>query len=238
MNAPTWTRGIADRRDQIDVGSTAQRVVRLLRSQVLDGQLRPGMQLTEEPLVSALGVSRNTVREALALLASERLLEHRRHRGMFVRRLDREELADLCGLRRSLEVGALREAAALPRVDPDRPRAVIEAARAGRAAADTGDWDAAGTANSALHLALAALAGNARLDESVAAVMAEMRLAFVVLAEPQRIHEPFVPRNEHLADLVAAGSLTEAVDELDRYLREAQARLVEAYLQVAPADGA
>ena len=172
---------------------------------MLDGTLRPGVQLAEEQLVEALGVSRNTVREALQRLSAQRLVEHHRHRGVFVRRLGRDDLADLCGLRRSLECGALREAAARGTVDPDAAATVLEAAHDGERAAAADDWDAAGTANASVHLALAALAGNTRIDEEMRGVVAELRLAFVVLPDARAMHEPYVARNVALATQVADG---------------------------------
>lgn len=224
-----WTATLARQRDRLEVGSTSERVAGLLRTQVLDGTLRPGVQLTEEQLVEALGVSRNTVREALQRLSAQRLVEHHRHRGVFVRRLDLADLADLCGLRRSLECGAVREAAAHGSVDPDAAATVVEAARAGERAAATGDWDGAGTANASVHLAIAALAGNGRIDEEMRAVIAELRLAFVVLPDARAMHEPYVARNVALATQVAEGRLLEAADSLDEYLRRAEQHLLEAY---------
>jgi DNA-binding GntR family transcriptional regulator len=224
-----WTASLARQRERLDVGSTSERVAGLLRTQVLDGTLRPGVQLTEEQLVEALGVSRNTIREALQRLSAQRLVEHQRHRGVFVRHLGRDDLADLCGLRRALECGALREAAARGPVGPDATAAVVHAAREGERAAAAGDWDAAGTANASVHLALAALAGNARIDEEMRAVVAELRLAFVVLPDARAMHEPYVARNVGLADLVAAGDLLAAADALDTYLRDAEAHLLEVY---------
>jgi DNA-binding GntR family transcriptional regulator len=227
----TWTTTLAEQRARLEVGSTSERVAGLLRTQVLDGTLRPGVQLTEEQLVEALGVSRNTVREALQRLSAQRLVEHHRHRGVFVRRLDLGDLADLCGLRRSLECGALREAAARGSVDPDAASAVVEAAREGERAAARNDWDGVGTANAAVHLALAALAGNGRIDEEMRGVVAELRLAFVVLADARAMHEPYVAENVALAAQVAGGRLLEAADMLDDYLRRAETHLLEAYGQ-------
>lgn len=230
-----WTATLAQQRERLEVGSTSERVAGLLRTQVLDGTLRPGVQLTEEQLVEALGVSRNTVREALQRLSGQRLVEHHRHRGVFVRRLGHDDLADLCGLRRSLECGAVREAAARGVVDAELGQAVVAAAREGEQAAAADDWDAVGTANASVHLALAALAGNPRVDDAMRGVVAEMRLAFVVLADARAMHEPYVRQNTGLAELVAAGRLLETADVLDAYLRRAQEHLLAAYGEVLDA---
>lgn len=55
------------------------RAAEQIRARILSGQLTPGQQLpTENDLAAALKVSRTTAREALRLLASERLIETRR----------------------------------------------------------------------------------------------------------------------------------------------------------------
>ena len=64
-----------------------QRVAAELRRAVYSGELAPGDQLpTENDLMNAHGVSRNTVRLALAELENEGLIERIRRRGTFVRK--------------------------------------------------------------------------------------------------------------------------------------------------------
>lgn len=228
-----WTASLFRQRDQLQAASTAARVADLIRAQVLDGELEPGVQLGEEALVEALGVSRNTIRESLQILSHERLVVHRRHRGVFVRRLSQDDLADVCGLRRSLECGALREAAALNApLDPGRVQSVLGAAAEGGEAVGREDWAAVGTANSRFHAALAALAGNPRIDEAIRSLLAEMRLAFLVVADVQAMHEPYVAAHIALADQVAAGRIAEATEALEAYLRRSQEHLITAYAAV------
>src|SRR6202165_6341277 len=58
---------------------TAELVVRTLRRMVVDGQLKDGDFLPNEAeLMSHFGVSRPTLREAVRVLESERLVEVRR----------------------------------------------------------------------------------------------------------------------------------------------------------------
>jgi len=54
--------------------STAERVADAVREEVVEGRLGPGARLPEQALCDALGVSRNTVREALSQLVTERVL--------------------------------------------------------------------------------------------------------------------------------------------------------------------
>lgn len=63
----------------------ADRVVAALRSQVLGGEFTPGQRLpTENRLTETYGVSRTVVREAIAALAADGLVEARQGAGVFV----------------------------------------------------------------------------------------------------------------------------------------------------------
>jgi len=74
-------------RTQINRLSVADQVATLLRQRILEGEFRPGTQLQELPLASSLGVSRNTMREAMRILSIEGLLRHSLHRGVAVSQL-------------------------------------------------------------------------------------------------------------------------------------------------------
>src|SRR5262249_12659868 len=58
-------------RSQIHRTSVADQVAAVLRQRILNGELRPGTSLQEIPLSHALGVSRNTMREAMRILSLE-----------------------------------------------------------------------------------------------------------------------------------------------------------------------
>lgn len=73
-----------------------------------DGRLLPGQRLEEERLSRALGVSRTPLREALANLASEGLVEAVPRRGFRVPKLSTEHVRDLHPVLGSLEGLALR----------------------------------------------------------------------------------------------------------------------------------
>lgn len=64
----------------------SERVVAALRSQVLSGEIAPGQKLpTENQLTETFGVSRTVIREAMATLAADGLVEPRQGAGVFVR---------------------------------------------------------------------------------------------------------------------------------------------------------
>jgi DNA-binding GntR family transcriptional regulator len=92
---------------QIDRVSVADQVATVLRQRILDGELRPGTPLQEVPLASSLGVSRNTMREAMRILSLEGLLKRNLHRGVAVSQLSLRDVEEIYQLRRMLEIPAV-----------------------------------------------------------------------------------------------------------------------------------
>src|ERR1051325_4163772 len=139
---------LADDRALLGRTSTAERVSDILRSRISEGYFPPGTRLAEDSIGGALGVSRNTLREAFRLLAHERLLVHEFNRGVFIRRLSVDDVHDLYRYRRLVEGGVLRACSPDAALDDVR-RAVEE----GEEAAAEGRWGDVGTANMRFHQA-------------------------------------------------------------------------------------
>lgn len=206
--------------------SAPDRVARHLRARITEGRFPPGGHLSEGALGQALGVSRNTLREAFRLLCHEGLVVHELHRGFSVRELTVDDVVDLYRSRRLLEGAAARQCAEAP---PAARLAVVDAARLGDDEAARDDWEGVQTAIMRFHQAVAGLAGSRRLDESMRQILAELRLAFHALADPDRVLPPFVDRNRVVADLVLAGAGARAERELVAYLDEAERAVLTAF---------
>lgn len=86
-------------------------VADLIRKGILEGRLRPGDRLKEDMIAKELAVSRTPVREAIATLQAEGLLEAQQHRGAQVRSYTPSELEEIYDLRGILEGYAARRAA-------------------------------------------------------------------------------------------------------------------------------
>ncbi len=85
-----------------------ERVLEILRQAILNFELLPGERLTERRLVEQLEVSRATVREVLARLASEGLVTVVPQRGAIVSVMSPAEAADMYKVRTVLEQPAVR----------------------------------------------------------------------------------------------------------------------------------
>jgi GntR family transcriptional repressor for pyruvate dehydrogenase complex len=93
-------------------------VAQLIGNDIREGRLRPADQLpTERVLTETYGVSRNVVREAIARLRSEGLVETRQGAGVFVSqprahttlRMDRDILRDRASFAKLFEVRTILE---------------------------------------------------------------------------------------------------------------------------------
>ncbi len=213
-------------RHQVARTSTAERVADAVREEVVEGRLRPGSRLTEQRLCSALGVSRNTVREAMSQLVAERVLVREPNRGVFVARPDRAAVCDLYRARRIIEPAAVRAGEA---VDGPRLAAVRRAVDEGHRAAADGRWDDLASANQHFHRALVALAGSPRLDQQMALLLAETRLVFHGMPGIREFHEPYLGRNAQICALIEAGHRAAAADAVAEYLRVAEEHLLAEY---------
>lgn len=218
------------RRRRTVMSTSADRAARIVREEVVEGRLRSGTRLPEERLAEALGVSRNTLREALSQLVAERILVREPHRGVVVATPDAADVADVYRVRRLLEPAAVLHGTAH---DPDRLAAVQAAVAEGREADARGDDDGVATANQHFHRAVVALAGSSRLDAQMDLLLAEMRLFFHQMAGRPHFHRPYLEQNAVIAAHLAAGRRAEAAEALAGYLADAEQELVAA-LGTAP----
>jgi DNA-binding GntR family transcriptional regulator len=211
--------------------STADRVAALLRAHITEGLFPPGTRLSEEAIGQALEVSRNTLREAFRLLCHERLAVHHMNRGIFVPVLSREDVIDLYALRRLVEGGAARRAGS---ASTDARLAVMAIVEQAETAAAAGRWLEVRTADLRFHQAVAALVGSPRVDELMRRALAEMRLIFHVITDPEQFHAPYVGRNRLIAESIVLGDGETAEAELLRYLHDAERQILEAYERPVP----
>jgi DNA-binding FadR family transcriptional regulator len=153
-------------------------VVEQVEKAVCDGMLAPGDRLpAERRLQQLLGISRNTLREALRVLEQKGLVEIRKgHKGgTFVKRVTADPLSanlatyirsngvsleEIAQFRADLE-GLLADRAARTITAQDRRELKrLLAELASRCAAGTEGWETFIVADRAIHMALARMAGN------------------------------------------------------------------------------
>src|SRR3954454_25123984 len=96
---------------KIDVASVPDRVYAILRERILAGELEPESRLHQEGISAELGVSRTPVREAIARLAAEGLVELLANRGARVAAIGEHDMEAAYVARLAFEPLAARLAA-------------------------------------------------------------------------------------------------------------------------------
>jgi DNA-binding GntR family transcriptional regulator len=209
---------------RVTVPSVADRVADELRLQLAEGILLPGARLTESTIAEDLGVSRNTVREAFAELASERLVVRHPNRGVFVASLGAGDIHDVYTVRRVLELSAIRGGGS-----PETVAAVRAAVEEGKLAAAANDDEGLGNANQHFHGAIVALAGSRRLNTIMSQVLAEMRLFFHKATVDAHFYSGYLKDNEGICAALEAGDLDLAATLLEAYLDRSEEKQAEVH---------
>lgn len=203
--------------------SAAERIAGTLREEIVEGRVLPGTRLTEETIATGLGVSRNTVREALALLVSERIVVREPNRGVFVASPTTEDVRDLYATRLLIEPAAILWGSRFGEVSVAAVRAAVS--RGQRARAEE-RWDDVGSANQQFHRAIVAMSGSRRLEQQMNSLLAEMRLLFHLRGQAATFHAAYLDINDEICGQLEAGDREGAAALLRDYLTRAQAQLL------------
>jgi len=148
---------------------------RRLRAAILTGELPPGSAIRPTELAARLGLSPMPVREALARLRDEGLVETRPRSGTWVSplRVDdaRQALAVIAGMHE------LAVRTAVPLVDDGQLGRIADAAKRFERAVRAGDHEAAIAADDDFHGVFVEVAGNRPLAETIERYLPILRRA-------------------------------------------------------------
>ncbi|CAN5668038.1 GntR family transcriptional regulator [soil metagenome] len=203
----------------------SERMAETLRQKITQGEFTPGQRLSEQTLSDSLGISRNTLREVFRMLTKDGLVKHAPNRGVFVAIPSIASIIDIYRVRRLIECQALAQA--YPRHPAKKKmREAVEVSLRGRAA---GDWLGVGTANMAFHMAVVELADSERLNMLFNSVLAELRLAFGLLQDPEFLHAPYVDMNQNILQLAEAGEFARGAAAMNDYLVHSERIVLAVY---------
>lgn len=203
--------------------STAQQVADALADLIMSGGLPSGAPIRESVMAPALGVSRNTVREAVRILELGGLVRHQTHRGAVVIAPSPGELVELYRARMHLEIAAVQQPYSSADLQPVR-----DAYTAFETAAHRGEPDQTVQADLAFHAAIVDLLQSDRISAFYRQLTTELRYFVVVLsaaegdyAQPERLLDDHRP----ILDALQAHDTARAVDAVRRHVEGNAARL-------------
>lgn len=199
-----------------------------LKSSILTCEIAPGALVTETGLTEATGRGRGAIREALARLAMEGLVEVQPRRGHRVTEVSLADVREVFEMRLLLEPYAARQAAA--HADSASIEALHDLAHATFVAGDRASYVTYVEANREFHTRLAEASGNQRLAQSIRQLLEEMqRVLFLSLSNRR---DPMAGTHAHhdVYDAVLAKDGDLAHDRAVQQIEDARARVIEALM--------
>jgi len=207
--------------------STAEHVRDHITTLILNGDLKPGTPLRENAIATTLGVSRNTVREAVLLLGQSRLIRHEMHHGSIVAEPTKDALINLYDARRGLEVGAV----SLP-ADAEITAGIKSALDDLERAAEGGDDREIVAKDLAFHAATVRSFRSERIDAFYAQLAVELSFFLNALAASRLDYaedETFLDEHRRIYEAIATedrvGAARFVQEHIDETIRRLRARL-------------
>jgi DNA-binding GntR family transcriptional regulator len=178
-----------------------------LREAIYSGRFRPGQRIGQVSVAQELGVSQTTVRDALAALERDGLVERAVNQGAVVTELSRDDIEEITSLRIDLESMAARRL--IQQANPAHLESLEENIRTMRGTAapeDVADLDLQ------FHELLVRLAGHKRLLSCWQTLRTQIKLLMVThnLRNP-RSAKNTVENHKELLEILRAGDADAAV---------------------------
>jgi DNA-binding GntR family transcriptional regulator len=210
--------------------SAVERVVTTVREGIKTGRYVPGQRLVEADLMRELGVGRNALREALSRLRSDGFVQIEAHRGASIRRLTRDDVAQLYELREVLEGLASRLAAERIAESDHRDR-LLAALESMHEVARTAELPTYMDENIRFHRTIVELSAHPRLEELVDQLQIQtFRIQFrsaAAIHDRTGMREYSVTEHQSLATAILDGDGARAEDLMRRHLRHTRSGIMQ-----------
>ncbi|SAK58655.1 GntR family transcriptional regulator [Caballeronia temeraria] len=216
--------------DSAPNGANAESIAENIRAAILEHRLAPGAKLTEAQLCEVFAVKRGTVRQALAQLSNERLVDLEPNRGAFVASPSLQEVHEVFEMRRIIELAVVDRIAQGHGVR--RLKSISATIGKERRAFESHDFSSWIRLSGEFHTELAALTGNTVLCECLSGLVARSTLISALYESLGKSSCSFEDHEEILAAL-DAGDAAKAGVLMAQHLRDVELKMLE-----RPARGA
>ncbi len=217
LKAPTLADAVADQ----------------LRSAILSGHFAPGERLYEAALAREFGISRGPIREALALLEGDGIVENEPRKGKFVRLLDSRMIDEIYSLRRVLEPYAAE--LIIDELTEDKHRALNEAVDTIDEASKTADVGAIALSDLAFHRKLYELTDHRPMQRIWEDTISGPLQMLVSITTPTHVPTDPVRNHAEIVNCIVSGDRRKARDILIEHIEDGWKR-ASAAVQHLPVD--
>lgn len=206
--------------------------VERIRTNIVEGALGLGEQISEAALALQLGISKTPVREALQRLRADGMVDIHPQRGTYVFRVGAEDVVQICRFREILEAAALAEALAADR--KGLVAALEENLRAMKEAHRAADARALPELDAEFHGIIMQRSSNAYLRDAYRLIEHKIHaLRWRLPANSEQI-EHCQANHAIIVKQIREGKLGQAQTILKRHIRDTQ----DAYLEAGRATSA
>lgn len=206
-------------------GTKPEAIAARIRAAILEHRLPPGAKLTEAQLCEVFGVKRGPIRQALALLATDHLVDLEPNRGAFVASPSLQEVHEVFEMRRIIEL-AVVDRICTAQHGNRRLKSIGESIRRERKAFESRDFPTWIRLSGEFHTELAVLTGNTVLCDCLNGLVARSTLISALYESPGRSPCSF---DDHEAILAALenGEAKEAAELMVRHLQGVELRMLD-----------
>ncbi len=205
--------------------TTVDALVTAISDAILAGSYAPGEWFREEELAADYGVSRHTLRAALAQMVQQGLLRREPHRGVFVPRLTRDDIADIYRARAVFELDAARALTARGVLGFD-PGAVLTPFER---LLENSPWREVVEVDVIFHTALIDAIGSPRISALYANLLSEFRLCILHTPIPDDYPSLVVDKHRTLINVLQSDDPERAVAHFRAHLDDSEQRLLAKY---------
>lgn len=207
------------------VRSLAQLAYDKTHRDIIRCRLSPGREVSEAQLAERYGLGKTPVREALARLAHEGLVQSLPRRGYRVSPITLTAVKDLLGFRLIVETQAARMAAG--RCNVQQLRRLDELCAVGYDPEDVKSVERFLRANTELHATIARAAGNPKLEAAIVQLLNEVERFLYLALELGGSRVSMSHAHRNLVDALAAGDGEAAAKAVADQIRGVERMLIE-----------
>lgn len=219
-----------ERRGGVVLATIADQLYDVLCERIVTGQYAPGQRLDMQAIAEEHGVSKTPVRDALAELENDRLIETRPRSGTFVARLRLRDIHEVCQLRKAIEW--LATGMATENMPGTVLKGLREEALRAQEAARKGDFEPFFHSDTRLHSEIVQATGNTRLIQVRSSVQPFVKWLQVMGATGAHRIDGSTARHLEIIDAMldrdaerASSAAAVHLDEVEKWTAEDMAEL-------------
>jgi len=199
-----------------------------LRRDIIRCRLKPGQEISEAQLAETYGLGKTPIREGLARLVHDGLVESLPRRGYRISPITLAEARDLLKFRTIIETAAARLAAG--KCNVAQLRRLDELCRVGYEPEDPRSVERFLTANTELHATIALASGNAALATAVIQALDQVERLLHVALELGGSRRSVSHQHRALVDALAKGDAARAAEAVVDQIRSVEQMILDAAL--------